>query len=284
MTDVGLDEVRAACTQELPVVPSAVQSLACRDRHSHPAFHLGKSFHVVRRDRLLEPQEVEVLKRMSDADGCGNVESPMPLDEEVDFLPHALDDGSHTVYRRLQFRARDIHVCRAERVPLEALEPERHGRACLVGELVGGPGRREPAVGVARHGIADFAAQQLPYGRAKVFALYVPERHFDACQRAHQHGAATPVRIAIGVVPEGFDVVGISSDKAAFQLSDGLGHSQFAHFQRGFAVPADFGIGGDFHEDPVGAVRVAEERLYSCHFHRATSSKAAFETATGFPT
>jgi len=239
MRDVRLDVVGAVEVEELPVFVAVVEPLARRERDAHALLHLAHSVQVVRRERLFEPADVELLQPPADPDRRRDVEPAVSLDHQQHVLPDGFGDFADALHRGIQFAFADLLPRFAERVPLAAEElvlPDlfRFGRE-FVRRLRG----RKPTVDVDRNRVAHLAAEQLIDRNAERFALDVPERHFDARQGAHQHRAAAPVGVAVAVVAEEFDVVRIFADQPVLQLVDRRGHGQFAILQRRFPPTVD---------------------------------------------
>lgn len=110
-------------------------------------------------------------------------------------------------------------------------------------------------------------AQQLVDGNAQRLALDVPQRHFDASERAHEHHAAAPVGVAVDPVPKFLDVVRIPADEVAFEFLDCLHNGRLSVFESRLADAGDAFVGKNLHENPVRAVCVADECFYSCDLH-----------------
>ena len=194
----------------------------------------------------------------------------MALDEDLGLAVGGLLHLLHAPERLLEVGGRELTVVLAERIPLEALEALLHGGNGLLRELLGLLRAGEPAVRVARHGGATLAADQLPHGDAEGLALDIPERHIDSRERAHEHGTAAPVGVAVVVVPERLDVHRVLADEAVLEVVDGGAERRLLVLKRAFADAVQAFVGLHLHEHPVRAEAVDNNRLQrgDLHFQR----------------
>src|SRR6266446_493608 len=87
---------------------------------------------------------------------------------------------------------------------------------------------------VNKNAVAGSAAQQLVDGHVQGLALNVPECRIDCGDRAHGHGAASPIRAFIKVLPNVLDSPRVSPDQ---NWNDVVGeiarHGKLAAVKRG---------------------------------------------------
>ena len=92
MGDVRLDVVRAVQFHELAVFIAVVEPFARRQRHADAILHFPHAFFIIRRNRLLEPEDIVFLQTAADFHSRRNVETAMPFDEQLDVLTRRLRD------------------------------------------------------------------------------------------------------------------------------------------------------------------------------------------------
>jgi glucuronate isomerase len=100
------------------------------------------------------------------------------------------------------------------------------------------------------------AAEKLVKRHLRDFRFDVPERHVDGCDRRHRHRTSAPVRSAIKILPNVFDLMRIAADQARnhvfFEVRD---DSELAAVESRVAETEDTFVGDEFqrHEIAVGA-------------------------------
>jgi len=235
-----------------------VNPFARRNRYRHASAQGGERFVQFRKERLLEPKDLERLQGFRNPQRAFHVEPPVALDHQIDRIAHGLAHRRHATNRFGQFATGDIAIETAEGVPLQSLPAAGDGLAGFRGELIRRFRRHEPGVGVASHSVAALPAQQLPHRLAQQLALDVPAGHLQTGQGTGQHGAHAPVGVAIEVVAERFDVQRAAPQQRGREVVDHAHDRVFVQPDGRFAVAVQAFVGLDFHEGQVGPIHVAE--------------------------
>ena len=207
---------------------------------------------------------------MADAQGRRHVEASMALDQDLGLALRRLLHGRNAAHRLLEVGRRQLAVVLAEGIPLEALEAARKGGRRLRREFLRLLRAREPAVRVARHGVAALAAEKLPAGDAERLALDVPKRHVNRRKRAHEDGAAAPVGVAVVLVLDPRGVERVLANEGVLEVLERAEKRVLLVFERALAEARDSFVGLDLHEHPVRAKAVNDKRLDRCAFHGGT--------------
>lgn len=110
-------------------------------------------------------------------------------------------------------------------------------------------------VGIAVHGEARLAAEQLINGHSGAFAFDVPERLIESAEGVVENGTVAPVRAGVGGLPDVLDVVGVApaAERVEVFLNGGF-HRERALVERGAAQAVQAGFAGlDLHDDHAHA-------------------------------
>ena len=125
----------------------------------------------------------------------------------------------------------------------------------------------KPSVCVALYAVAHLAAKQLIDGNTEVFALYVPQGHFHSGERAHQNHSASPICVAVCVMPKSLYVVRILANEVAFQFLYCLDNRRLAVFESRFPDAVKPTVCNNFYKHPICPIRMAYKCLNLRYFH-----------------
>src|SRR3954447_10362308 len=230
--NIRLHDVHRLAHDRVAKAPAGEFVLAAGHRHIERAGHFDVTVDILRRDRLLEPFDVEFLQLAAEPDRGRYAEAMIGVD-------HQLDVGANGISHRLD----------ALKIAIDRAEPDLHlDRLEALGDISGGFLDRfvdQPlhvgeikSGGIAIHLAAERAANQLVDRLVARLADDVPERDVDAADCGDRH-TLRPVILdsVIEVLPDHLDIEGIAADHARRQLAvdEGFG-------DRGGAVafaPAD---------------------------------------------
>ncbi len=109
-------------------------------------------------------------------------------------------------------------------------------------------------VAVDQHARAAGAAEQLVQRQPGGLGLQVPQRGVDRRDRAHRHRPAPPVRAAVQVLPDVFDLVRVAADQARDHMVGEVARDgQLAAVERGVAEAREALVGLDLQRHEVAA-------------------------------
>lgn len=99
VTDVGLDEVRAAALQEVAHLCEGIEPLARRDGNRGALVHLRESVKAVGRRRLLEEIRVKGLECVCNLYAGSNIEAAMAFNQQVNVISDRAAHSLNDLYR-----------------------------------------------------------------------------------------------------------------------------------------------------------------------------------------
>jgi hypothetical protein len=211
--DIGLDDVHRLLRDDVAEAPAGEVVLTARHRHVEGARDLHVALVVLGADRLLEPQQVQLLHGAAEADGLGDGEAVVRVHGELDVGPDCLPHGGDARQVQLRVAQADLHLDRAE----------AHGcvflgflhrfldQAVHVDEVEAG--------GICLNLGAVGAADQLVDGLVHRAAHDVPQRDVDARKgRDAEALRAIVLDAVIKVLPHHLDVEGVAADDAGAVL------------------------------------------------------------------
>ena len=269
------DIVDQLLLDQLLGVPDRIEDLAHRQRRGGVLADQPEGRLVLGGRRVLQPEQAIGLQVLAEPPGLDRREAVVDVVQQMD-VP------AQRVARLLEQLGHEAHVLR--RAPLRFLGQRSLGRLVIEALARHAIGRRHARhAGLEAHGaiallqiflraldrlrdiatigmaidhasFAGGAAQQLVDGHARQLALDVPQGHVDRRDRGHRHRAAPPIGALVEILPDVFDAMGISADKARnHMVREVARHCQFAPVQRRIAKAVDALVGLDLQRDEVAA-------------------------------
>src|SRR5690606_6988753 len=103
MADIRLDEVGASHVQKSSIFHSSIGSFPCRNGYLASFFQFGQPFQVLRGHGFLEPEHPKIFHGMGKLYRSGQIETAMPLDQNLYFTSNGLDHSRNTGYGIVEF-------------------------------------------------------------------------------------------------------------------------------------------------------------------------------------
>ena len=248
MAEIGLHDVDAAAGQQRLEVPAGEHTLAGGNWHAGRPRQLDQCLVVLWQHRLLEEHWVVGLQRFHQQLGHSLVGTPMEIDANIEAVAKRIAQRRKPVGGLLYLGAGVDPFERVGGVHLHCavalFEPFASLRYQIVGRVAADPG-------IYAHLLTHRAAEQFVHRHAIAFALDVPQRLFDARDRAGQHRAAAIEPATIQRLPQILDVACLGTKQVIGHFLDSGLH------RRGLALdnrlaPTNQAIGvGDFHKQPA---------------------------------
>ena len=202
--DVRHDEVNQAFLKQGDVVVAREVALAHADRDVRAFPHLPERPEALGRDRLLVPDQVDVLQRPSGGYRRRHVEPPVGVDHQLRVRTDGLSHGVHPVNRLRDGARRQIlhpagpgvgpgkRPLPLERVCLDGVVAVGERLFCRGDSIVDGHALVPLVldVGVERDAVPDRAADQPVDRLAKHLAADVPQRDVDATDQVRYEATA----------------------------------------------------------------------------------------------
>ena len=160
MREIRLHDGHGAGLQQTAELLLERQPFTGRDRNVHAGRHAGHAFFILRLDRLLEEQQVQIFQGVADLDGEIAVIAAMSVEKQRRIRPDGVADG----FGRLADSFDGLQIahgpCRNGEAEFERLVSGGDGlrRLVLYDSRIGRAAR--PTVGVDADLVADLAAEQ----------------------------------------------------------------------------------------------------------------------------
>ena len=273
--DGHADVVDQLLFDQLRAVVDRVEHFADRDRRRRVLADGAERRLVLRRDRILEPEQAVRLEALAQPRGFDRRQAVVHVVEQVDVepdlapkaveqrwhevqvalrAPHALE--RHPLLRRLVVEGAAADAVGVDHAGNRALRAHRlvaHGDVFLH-RLHGVVFGRAVGVAVDHHRVARRAAEQLIDRRVQRLAANVPERRVHGADRGHRHRPAPPVRALVEVLPDVLDAPRVAADEQRHHVVGEVArHRELAAVERRIAEAVDAVFGLELERDEVPA-------------------------------
>ena len=271
----GTDVVDELLADQVLAVVDRVEHLAHRQRRGRVLANQAKRFLVFGRRGVFQPEQFVRLQLFAQTRGLDGREAVVRVVQQMHIGAHGIAHLAEQFWRVAQVQrrvpglfGRQAFFGRLIKTRALAhaigLGQARHARlhahrlVALLDVALHGFNRFAvvAAVGMAvhHHAVPALATQQLINGHTGALAQQVPQRHVDGGDGRHGHRPAAPVRTAVQVLPDVFDLPGIAPQQAGEDMFFQVGHhGEFAAIQRGVTQAVQALVGADFHGDEIAA-------------------------------
>ena len=287
---------------QLLAVPDGVEHFAHGQRSRGVAADMAEGFLVLRRRRVLHPEQAVGLQRLAKLrrlvgrqpvvhvvqqlvlEAVSVAQLLEQLRREIEVLrrvPHRFGGKPRVGRLVMQVSAADAvglvdtgnAALRADRLVAHIdVTADRIDRLLEVGPV---------GVAVDQHPVAAAPAEQLVERHAGHLALDVPQRGVDSGDRAHRYRPAPPVGAAVEVLPDILDPLRVLADQAGDHVVGQVGGDrQFTPVERRVADPGDTLVGLDQQRHEIAA-RACDDDPCRSDFHARNSSPVSATIALG---
>ena len=251
MRNVWLYVIRRHNVKHSLIVPARIKSFTCRNCNRRFITNHFKCVKIIGRYGFFKKHRLKLFKLLCYFNSCRNIKASVSLNQQIYLIAHCFTHWCNTTKSFIKLGIWNIKIVLAERVPFHCGYAALYGCFRLFSKFLGFFCARKPAVYIYPNLIIHLAAHKLIHRHIKTFAENIPQRHFYRWQCRHQNCAATPVRIAIDIMPMLFNIKRVLSDKIFLDMLYRSYKCLFLIFKRCFSDSINAFIGINLYKDPI---------------------------------